>query len=396
MIGPPEMNEAIPAATDAAPVQGGPEPGTLAERVADFIPRRWLWNGHVQTLAGNYLPRRLQLPDPEPLLVEVDGPVSGYGPTQVLCHCHWQAEAVRRERLTVVLIHGLEGSSNSKYILGNTARALAAGLNVVRMNMRSCGGTDHLSPTIYHSGRSGDVGRVLSAIVAQQGVEAVAVVGYSMGGNLALGWAGELAGNAPRQLRALVGVSPLMDLAASSKALHEPQNRIYEWHFLRAMKERVRRRIALYPRIYGDAPVESLRTMRDFDNEIVARYGGFRDADDYYYSVASSQYAAQLAVPTLILHALDDPFIRMVPSTRAALRANPQVTFLETRHGGHCAFLAEPAREGESRNPTYAKTGKRWGTRGSARVCEDDGRWAEQTLLHFLLQHGGGESRHAS
>jgi uncharacterized protein len=183
-----------------------------------------------------------------------------------------------------------------------------------------------------------------------------------------------MAENVPGQLKAVVGVSPLMDLAPSSAALHEPQNRIYEWHFLRAMKERVRRRKAMYPRIYGDAPIEKIRTMRDFDNEIVARYGGFRDADDYYATVASSRHAGQLAVPTLIVHALDDPFIRMLPSTSAALRANPRVTFFETRHGGHCAFL-------ERSDPS---------------LVNDDGRWAEKTLLRFLLQYGAGEPRHGS
>jgi uncharacterized protein len=323
-----------------------------------FAPRRWLSNGHLQTLAGNFLPRRIMLPEPESLLVEVDGPIAGYDATQVLCHCHWQPEEVRRQRLTLILVHGLEGSSNSQYVVGNTARALAAGLNVVRMNMRSCGGTDHLSPTIYHSGRSSDVHRVIEAIVREQQVEAIALIGYSMGGNLVLKLAGELGALVPLQLKAVVGVSPLMDLALSSAALHEPQNRPYEWHFLRSMLARVRRRMQMYPRIYGDAQVEKIRTMRGFDEHIVARYGGFANADDYYYSIASSQYAADLRVPTLILHSLDDPFIRMLPATRAALIDNQHVTFIETEHGGHCAFLA-PANG-------Y------------------DGYWAEHTLLGFL------------
>lgn len=330
--------------------------------LTDFVPRRWLSNGHLQTLAGNFLPRRVRLPQPEPLLVEVEGPVAGYGPTRVLCHCHWQPPEVRRRRLTLILVHGLEGSSSSQYIVGNTARALAAGMNVVRMNMRSCGGTDELSPTIYHSGRSGDVGCVLQAVVREQGVEAVALVGYSMGGNLVLKFAGELGASAPPQLKAVVGVSPLMDLAASSAALHLPLNRMYEWHFLRNMLARVRRRMQMYPRIYGDAGVDRIRSMRDFDDAIVARYGGFRNADDYYYSVASSQFAQDLRVPALILHALDDPFIRMLPGTRAALLANPLVTLVETHHGGHCAFLASP------------QTGI------------GGGRWAEQTLLGFLSE----------
>lgn len=331
-----------------------------AEWRTEFVPRRWLRNGHLQTLAGNFLSRRLQLPEPESLLVEVEGPVAGYGPSQVLCHCHWQAPDVRRQRLTVVLVHGLEGSSQSQYIVGNTARALAAGLNVVRMNMRSCGGTDALSPTIYHSGRSVDVGRVVEAIVREQGIEQIALVGYSMGGNLVLRWAGEVSAHPPRQLKALVGVSPLMDLTVSSAALHLPQNRAYEWHFLRNMLARVRRRMEMFPKIYAGAALDRIHSMRDFDEHIVARYGGFRDADDYYGRVASSRYAGALPVPTLIVHSVDDPFIRLLPETRTALIGNPQVTFVETQHGGHCAFLAAPQGAG------------------------DDGRWAEAMLLGFL------------
>jgi len=128
------------------------------------------------------------------------------------------------------------------------------------------------------------------------------------------------------------------------------------------MLARVRRRMTMYPRIYGQARVGAIRSMRNFDHEIVARYGGFRDADDYYYSVASAQYAGALETPTLIIHSVDDPFIRMLEPTRAALVANPQVTLIETQHGGHCAFLS----------------------RATAGV--DDGRWAEKTLLAYLLR----------
>jgi uncharacterized protein len=336
--------------------------GTLSIAAQDwltpFSARTFLQNSHLQTLAGNFLPRNLALPEPECLLVEVEGPVSVYGPSYVLCHCHWQPQEVRSQRLTVILVHGLEGSSSSQYMIGNTARALEAGFNVVRMNMRSCGGTDDICPTIYHSGRSGDVAAVIKTIVKTQKLESIALVGYSMGGNLVFKYAGEVAA-APPQLKALVGVSPLMDLAVSSAALHEPQNRIYEWHFLRNMIARVRRRMALFPDIYSGAEIKKIRSMRLFDEYIVARYGGFADADDYYLSVASSKFASRLSIPTLILYSLDDPFIRMLPATRAALFANPNVTYVETQHGGHCAFL-EPARNG------------------------DDGRWAEKTLLAFL------------
>lgn len=309
--------------------------------------------------------RNISLPEPERLLVEVEGPVSGYGPSYVLCHCHWQPQEVRAQRLTVVLIHGLEGSSNSQYMIGNTARALAAGFNVVRMNMRSCGGTDEICPTIYHSGRSGDVAAVIRKIVETQQLESIALVGYSMGGNLILKFAGETASALPPQLKALVGVSPLMDLAVSSAALHEPQNRVYEWHFLRNMIARVRRRAVLFPAIYGGAEIEKIHTLRLFDEHIVARYGGFAGADDYYFKVASSHYADRLNVPTLILHSIDDPFVRMLSQTRATLIANPNVTYVEMQRGGHCAFLESPQNG-------------------------DDGRWAEKTLLGFLQARAHG------
>ncbi len=332
----------------------------------DFSPRRWLRNGHLQTLAGNFLPRQSSLAPGESRIVEVEGPGGGYGPSSVLCHCHWQPAELRAERLTVILVHGLEGSSDSQYVVGNGARAWAAGCNVVRMNMRSCGGTDHLSPTIYHSGRSSDVRAVIDDVVRAYSLKSVALIGYSMGGNLVLKLAGEWGSEAPPELKAVVGVSPLMDLAVSSAALHEPQNRIYEWKFLRSMLRRFRHKIALYPNLYTTEGLNRIRSLRGFDQEVVARYGGFADADDYYYTVASSQVASRLAVPTLILHSLDDPFIRMLPATRETLRENEHVTYVETKHGGHCAFLA-PARG-------Y------------------DGYWAERTLLSFLMATVNGGS----
>jgi predicted alpha/beta-fold hydrolase len=232
----------------------------------------------------------------------------------------------------------------------------------VRMNMRSCGGSDALAPTIYHSGRSEDVGSVVEALVGAHGIGRIALVGYSMGGNLVLKYAGEQ-GERHGALRAVVGVSPLMDLAPSSAALHHWSNRLYEQRFLRAMKRRLRLKAALFPGLYAQLEQEGvygrIRTMRDFDGQIVARYGGFRDADDYYERVRSSRYAASLRVQTLILQAEDDPFIRTLPATREALRANPFVTLVETKHGGHCAFVAD------------AEDGR-------------DGRWAEETIARWL------------
>lgn len=299
-----------------------------------FEPRRGLRNPHLQTIIGNYLRRPAFGGETLADAVQVD-PADG---SRVMCQCNWQPEQVRSRRLTVILVHGLEGSSESRYIRGIATRAWDAGCNVVRMNMRNCGNTDHLTPTLYHSGLSNDVGAVIRHYTAQFKLERVALVGYSMGGNMVLKLAGEWGSKAP--LCAVATVCPAIDLAAGSDALHEPANRIYEWHFLRGLMRRYRRKAALYPHIYGTDRVGPIRSLRQFDHEIVALHCGFRDADDYYYRAASARVIEGIAVPTLILRAADDPFVRMTPETRAKLLANPHVLLVETAHGGHCAYLS--------------------------------------------------------
>jgi predicted alpha/beta-fold hydrolase len=309
----------------------------LPEWFTPFEPRRGLSNGHLQTIVGNFLPRpafRLASLAEE---VEVD-PADG---SRVLCHCQWQPEPLRSTRLTAVLVHGLEGSSDSRYMQGIAARAWAAGCNVVRMNMRNCGNSEALTPTLYHSGLSGDVGAVVRHFSARFNLERMALVGYSMGGNLVLKLAGEWGSRAP--LCAVVAVCPAIDLAAGADALHEPANRAYEWHFLRGLMRRFRRKAELFPGIYTASGIGPVRSIREFDDKVVARYCGFRDADDYYYRAASARVIDRIAAPTLILYAQDDPFIRLFPETRARLLANPRIAFVETRRGGHCAYLSRDA-----------------------------------------------------
>src|SRR5258707_1208856 len=184
-----------------------------------FVPRRFLRNRHAQTLAGNFLPRKNNLPEPEERLFHVEEDI------QVLCHCHWQAAPERCP--TVIIVHGLESSSLSQYVVGAGNKGWAAGMNVVRMNMRYC---------------------------------------------------------------------------------------------------------------------------------------GFTGAQDYYTRSAAARVVDKIAVPALVIHAQDDPFIRLLPETRAKILANPHITLLEPEHGGHCAFLTHPN--------GY------------------DGRWAERQIIHFFLYHG--------
>ena len=336
-----------------------------AAHAEDFHPRRLLSNGHLQTIAGNFLPRPNHLGPPESVLVEVSPATKYQIASQVLCHCHWQPSERCSTAPTAIILHGLEGSSNSQYVLGNASKLWQSGANAIRMNMRNCGGTERESPTLYHSGLSGDVLAVLRFFAERDRLTSIALVGYSMGGNLVLKLAGELAAlgpDTPPQLRSIIGVSPAMDLGPSADALHEPANRLYERRFLHALLKRFRRKAALFPRAFDAARADDVRSLRDFDHRITAFYSGFTGADDYYHRAAASRVLDRITVPTLILHALDDPFVRLSPETRAKILANPHISFIEPAHGGHCAFLARPDR-----------------------ASGYDGYWAEHTLLRFLL-----------
>jgi predicted alpha/beta-fold hydrolase len=315
-----------------------------------FVPRRGLRGGHLQTLASFFLPRRVSVPPAEARLIEVEPGVN------VLCHCHWQPD--RKKALTILIIHGLEGSSDSQYMLGIAAKGMAAGMNVVRMNQRNCGGTDAFSPTLYHSGRSQDIAAVAKHLIDHDGVSGLALAGFSMGGNLVLKLAGEWGREGPPQFCAVAAVCPAVDLGPSADALHLASNRLYEYYFVIKLRQRLRAKARLFPGQFDLSRLRGVSTLRDFDDKITAFYCGFTGADDYYARAAAAPLLDRIAVPALILHAANDPFIRILPETRRKILANPNITFVETNDGGHCSFLAN--RDG------------------------DDGHWAERQILQFL------------
>jgi uncharacterized protein len=315
-----------------------------------FIPRRRLRGGHLQTLASFFLARQIRLPVAEPRLIEVEPRA------QVLCHCHWQRE--RKKALTLIIVHGLEGSSDSQYMLGLASKGLAAGLNIVRMNQRNCGGTNALSPSLYHSGRSQDIARVAEHLMCCDSISRFALAGFSMGGNLVLKLAGEWAEEGPPEFRAVAAVCPALDLAASADALHSPANRLYELYFLWKLRRRFSAKARLFPERFDVTRLRGIASLRDFDDRITAYYCGFEGAADYYARAAAANGVDRIRVPALILHAANDPFIRILPETRQKILANPRIRFIETNDGGHCSFLADP--DG------------------------DDGRWAETQIIRFL------------
>src|SRR5271169_768956 len=287
-----------------------------------FVARRWLRGGHAQTIASYFIRREIQLPPGEKRLFQVAED------TRLLCECNWQPE--KTQALTLLIVHGLEGSSQSGYMLGTAAKALAAGMNVVRMNMRNCGNTEKLTSTLYHSGLSGDLAAVVRQLIREDHLTRIALVGYSMGANLVLNLVGEWGTAKPDQVLASATVSPVMDLAASSRALHNRSNIVYELKFVRGLSRLFRRKAKLFPGRYDVSRLQNISSIREFDEKITAPYSGFKDADDYYAKVSSSRRAERIAIPSLILYSADDPFIRLLPETRAKLRRNESVTFMET------------------------------------------------------------------
>ena len=326
--------------------------GSSRIQSSEFVPRRIFRGGHLQTLASFFLPRRIDLPAPEERYIEVEPGV------RLLCHCHWQVN--RQNALTVIVVHGLEGSSDSQYMLGLTAKGLAVGMNVIRMNQRNCGGTDGLSPTLYHSGRSSDVAAVAQNVVDRDRISRFALAGFSMGGNLVLKLAGEWGEEGPQQFVAVTAVCPSVDLAVSADALHSPANRVYELYFIWKLRHRFLEKARLFPAKFDPARLRGIASLRDFDDRVTAYYSGFAGAADYYARAAAANVVDRIAVPALVLHAANDPFIRILPATRQKILSNPRITFVETEDGGHCSFLAHP--DG------------------------DDGRWAERQIIDFLQQ----------
>jgi len=353
-IGPLSSGRSDSAADSRSDLESAAALRTPAFASSAFKPQRWLRGGHVQTLAAFFLSRRFALPTAERRLIEVEPGVP------VLCHCHWQKD---RKALTLIVVHGLEGSSESQYVMGVARNGLAAGMNVVRMNQRNCGGMDHCAPTLYNSSRSADVAAVAQNLVASEGIPGFVLIGFSMGGNLVLKLAGEWGSDGPAQFRGVAAVCPAVNLADSADALHEPANRIYEYYFLLQLFRRFRRKVRLFPAAFDVTRLRGVKTLRDFDERVTAYYCGFTGADDYYSRASAVPLIDLIARPALVIHAANDPFVRLLPDAREKIADNRNITSVEAADGGHCAFFGE--RDGD---------------------VAYDGRWAEREVVEFARQ----------
>jgi uncharacterized protein len=300
-----------------------------------FRPHPLLRNGHAQTLGAYAWPRRRLRrihAQAEARTFEVEPGV------RVLAHCHWQA--ARHAQPTLFVLHGLEGSSESKHVLGTADKAFRAGFNTVRLNLRTCGDTQHLTPTLYHSGMTPDLLVVIKELIAHDGLDDIFVGGFSLGGNMSLKLAGDEGAQLPREVRAIFAVSPAIDLTACAAAINRRANWLYQHNFLRHLRLRLRAAAQLYPERYDLRGLQSVRTIREFDARYTAPAGGYPDVDDYYARASALPHSPDIRRPTLIIHAQDDPFIPFASFRDPRLAANPYVIMLTPPHGGHVGFLA--------------------------------------------------------
>lgn len=298
-----------------------------------FEPHPLLRNGHAMTIAAAFVRRRFDLPPAEDRLFQVDSE------SRILGRSHWQP-GKKRDVPVIAIVHGLEGSSESNYVLGIAERAFRLGYHAVRLNQRNCGGTEALTPTLYNSGMSGDYRAVLDELSSADGFEQIFFVGYSMGGNLVTKMAGECGDAVPKALRAVCVVCPAMDLGACADALERRDNYFYQRHFVKGLMARYARKARLFPERYRQNGFGAVRSVRQFDDKITAPQFGYKDAQDYYDAVGAKKLVAQVRVPMLMITSHDDPFVPFDLFERANPAQNPAIQFVTPKHGGHCGFIS--------------------------------------------------------
>jgi predicted alpha/beta-fold hydrolase len=243
------------------------------------------------------------------------------------------------------MVHGLEGSSNAGYIRSMSQLALEHGFAVHRTNMRSCGGTESLCKTMYHAGLTSDTLSLIRQI-REEHSQPIYLIGYSLGGNVSLKLAGELAGEADGLLDAVIAVSTPIDLAASVRKMSRRENWIYESRFVSRLKERIRRRALTMPGVYDVGVLDTCKTVYEFDDKVTAPFFGFGTAANYYATQSSNQYLDKIRIPTLLIQAKDDPLIPFEIFDHSAIRQNRNITLVAVDHGGHLGFVSK-------RNPRF-------------------------------------------
>lgn len=331
------------------------------ERFPPFAPHPLLANPHAMTLVAAFLPRR-----PRHVGRATERRWFRVAPdTTVLGLCDWQDD--RRVAPTLVLLHGLTGSADALAMIGTADKAVARGFNCVRLNLRNCGGTHHLTPTLYHCGLTSDLLAVLTELKVEDGLRDVFAAGFSLGGNIALKLAGELGPGAGELLAGVATVSAPLDLKACSDAIASGGlHRVYERYFVQNLIATVKAKREHFPDRFAE-PDPGIHTLREFDEAYTAPQFHFLDALDYYERTSAGRFLPRIEVPALLVSAQDDVLVP-ADSYRAVFdRDLPGLKVLFPEHGGHLGFVG-------------AAPGRAEG------IVDADLFWAENRVLQFCAE----------
>jgi uncharacterized protein len=308
-----------------------------------FEPHPWLRGGHAQTIAGRYWPlpwrslpstaHEVALADGDRLLALESTPAG------------WEVASP-----TAMLVHGLAGSADASYMVRLGARLVRLGIRVIRVNLRGAGQGFGLARGVYHAGRSDDLREVVAWLRRRDGRSPIAAVGFSLGANLVLKLAAEAAdeptGSGSGGLDCVLAANPPIDLVACARRMSSPENRLYDWNFVRWLRTMVERLHRRFPEL-GPPQLRGVQTVYEFDDRYTARRNGFASADDYYRRCSLVGALGRIDVPGLIVHAMDDPFIPHEPFGQAS--RPPGLALELVQHGGHMGYLSQRPWQGDRR-----------------------------------------------
>jgi len=297
-----------------------------------FFPHPLLQNAHAMTIVPAFQRSSIgNLSSTERLLIDVSPD------SKVLVQLDRPKER-RADEPLIVLVHGLEASGASPYMLSLADKAVTMGFSAARLNLRNCGDTLHLTPTLYNAGLSQDLIAVVDYLRAQYQFKKVFIIGYSLGGNIVLKAAAELGAAAAERISGACAVSPSIDLKASVVSMERGVNRFYELRFLGGLKDKIRKKAQLFPERFDVSKLKRVTGIRSFDELYTAPDAGFRGADHYYEESSSLAMMDRVSVPTLIIAAQDDPIVPFDAFRDPIFKSN-YIKLLCPEHGGHGGFI---------------------------------------------------------
>ncbi len=295
-----------------------------------FAPAWWLPGAHAQTLAGKFL-----RPAPDGMLENerIETPDGDF------LDITWMPETDPAQPLVLVL-HGLEGHTRKGYMVQTYLALADRGIRAVGLNFRGCSGEMNRKPRFYHSGETEDIGFVFDLLRERFPARPLMAIGFSLGGNILLKYLGERGAKNTATFSAAVAISVPYDLSAGAEALERRgMARIYAGYFLRSLLAKVRSKREILANILDLETVLASTTIRDFDEAATSKLHGFAGAEDYYRKSSSNRFIQAVRVPTLLLHARNDPFLPSSAVPLSAIEANPSLTLALTDGGGHVGFL---------------------------------------------------------